>query len=387
MYRSSEKKILVIDDEEIVRDTVTGYLEDSGFQVIEADDGARGIEQFDIHKPSLVLCDLKMPKKDGIEVLKHVMESPHQVPFIVLSGAGVMADVVQALRLGASDYLFKPLSDLAVLELSIKKNLAQAQLGQELEDYRQQLEVSNTQLRNELDAGRNIQLQLFPLNSLTFQGWNFEYILQPSHYLSGDFVDYFPVSDSEVFFYIADVSGHGVSSAIIALMIKNFIDLARREMEIKQDKSLFELSSIFSSLNLHLLSLGFGRHATLFAGILNVENSELIYCSAAHFPTPIEVKKTGTNVFPVDGLAVGLFEDAEYQTRTCSMTDSYGLFLCSDGILEIIDAPNLMEKESSLGNLVKDNCNKLSAISEKLGLNQVSEVPDDITILTINKIG
>jgi len=387
MCRSSGKKILVIDDEEIVRDTVTGYLEDSGFQVIEADNGALGVQKFDQHKPSLVLCDLKMPQKDGIEVLKHVMDSSNQVPFIVLSGAGVMADVVQALRLGASDYLFKPLSDLAVLEHSIKKNLEQAQLSQELEDYRQQLEVSNTQLRNELDAGRNIQLQMLPTNALIFDGWSFEYVLQPSHYLSGDFVDYFPVSDSEVFFYIVDVSGHGVSSAIIAMMIKNFIDLARREMEIKKDKSLYDLSSILSALNLHLISLGFGQHATLFAGILNSRDNTLTYCSAAHFPTPIEFYQSKTNAFPVDGLAVGLFEEAEYHIKTRSLIESGGFFLCSDGILEIIDAPNLIEKESRLNVLVKENRNNIGAISEVLGLNQVSEVPDDITILTINKIG
>lgn len=385
--QTKAEKILVIDDEEFVRDTVTGYLEDSGFEVLEAENGSDGIAVFDAEQPALVLCDLRMPHKDGIDVLKHIMSKNSDTPFIVLSGAGVMADVVEALKQGASDYLFKPLSDMAVLEHSIKKNLERARLRIELDNYRTQLEQTNNVLQNELDAGRKIQQKMLPQNSLNIGNWRFEYLLNPSHFLSGDFVEYFPITESDVFFYIVDVSGHGVSSAIVTMIIKNFIDLAKREMEIRRDRSLFDLSTLLKRLNLHLINLGFGRHATMFAGILNSKDESISYCSAAHFPTPIVISLEHCEAFPTDGMAVGLFEDAQYITRYRSLSEVEGFFFCSDGILEIIDAASLVEKESKLLQLVKESGNSITTFSDIINLSQVDVVPDDITILSLNRNG
>ena len=103
-----EATLLVIDDEEPVRSTIVAYLEDSGYNVIEASNGEEGLKMFFEHQPDLILCDLRMPRMDGLVVLERVIAHSAEVPFIVVSGAGVMNDVVDALKLGASDYLFKP---------------------------------------------------------------------------------------------------------------------------------------------------------------------------------------------------------------------------------------------------------------------------------------
>ena len=131
------------------------------------------------------------------------------IPVIVVSGAGVMDDVVQALRLGASDYLVKPILDMAMLEHSVQRNLALVTLEKQNQQYRDHLESVNRELRNGLDelrsdqqAGRQVQMKMLP-EFVEKQGLSFKHIIKPSLMLSGDFLDYFPLDDEHFGFYIA----------------------------------------------------------------------------------------------------------------------------------------------------------------------------------------
>ncbi|HAW13664.1 MAG TPA: fused response regulator/phosphatase, partial [Cellvibrionales bacterium] len=79
-------KVLIIDDDENVRHSIASYLRDSGYQTCEAADGEEGLATMAIEKPELVLCDLRMPKLDGINVLKVIADAYSHVPIIVISG-------------------------------------------------------------------------------------------------------------------------------------------------------------------------------------------------------------------------------------------------------------------------------------------------------------
>lgn len=114
-------KLLIIDDDDVVRASLAAYLEDSGFSVLQASNGLQGIQMFEQENPDLVVCDLRMPQMGGLELIRQVTAIAPQTPVIVVSGAGVMSDAVEALRLGAADYLIKPLEDLAVLEHSVRR--------------------------------------------------------------------------------------------------------------------------------------------------------------------------------------------------------------------------------------------------------------------------
>jgi sigma-B regulation protein RsbU (phosphoserine phosphatase) len=115
-------RLLIIDDEAMVRDSMEAYLEDSGYSVVAVDSGRAGLEILETQSIDLILCDLRMPNLDGLQVLQSVKQRSDNIPVIVVSGAGVMDDVVQALRLGASDYLVKPIIDMVTLEHSVKRN-------------------------------------------------------------------------------------------------------------------------------------------------------------------------------------------------------------------------------------------------------------------------
>lgn len=101
-------KILIIDDEKPIRNTLRDILQYEKFEVIEAADGADGIRMFIEHSPDLVLCDIKMAKMDGLEVLAKLQELDPDTPVVMISGHGTIETAVEALKSGAYDYIAKP---------------------------------------------------------------------------------------------------------------------------------------------------------------------------------------------------------------------------------------------------------------------------------------
>lgn len=141
MTAHTRSSILIIDDEAIMRESIAVYLEDSGYTISEASDGHTGLERFATLEPDLVLLDLRMPGMDGLEVLSEIGARDSDVPVIVVTGAGGMQDAVAALRLGAFDFITKPIIDMAVLEHAVRRGLDRRSLVRENRRYRQGLET------------------------------------------------------------------------------------------------------------------------------------------------------------------------------------------------------------------------------------------------------
>lgn len=137
---ASGAKILIIEDEPIMRKSIATYLGDSGYHMIQAEDGKKGFEMYQAEDPDLILLDLRMPGMDGLDVLSRVMTESPETPVIVVTGEGGMGDAVSALRLGAQDFITKPIMDMAILEHAAEKALEKARLLRENQEYREYLE-------------------------------------------------------------------------------------------------------------------------------------------------------------------------------------------------------------------------------------------------------
>jgi len=114
--------ILIIDDEKAIRNVLKEILTNEGFTVEEATDGEEGLKKFNSASYDVVLCDIKMPKLDGIEFLQKVIETQTEVPVIMISGHGNIETAVDAVKKGAFDYIAKP-PDLNRLLITIRNAL------------------------------------------------------------------------------------------------------------------------------------------------------------------------------------------------------------------------------------------------------------------------
>ena len=135
-------KILIIDDEKNIRNTLREILEYEKYEVDEAPDGEKGIEMINEKEYHVVLCDIKMPKLDGLEVLEKVMETGTDVPFIMISAHGTIETAVEATKKGAFDFIEKP-PDLNRLLLSIRNALDRSNLVNEAKILKRKISRSN----------------------------------------------------------------------------------------------------------------------------------------------------------------------------------------------------------------------------------------------------
>ena len=385
-------RLLVIDDDAAVRDSMAAYLQELGYSVEQVGDGRRSLEVFEQNPPDAVLLDLKLPGLDGLEVLKILRQHPANVPVIVVSGSGVTNDVVQALRYGASDYLIKPITDMEVLEHSVARSVQQNRLQRENQRYRQQLEDANRELRQSLSAlqqdqqaGRHVQLKMFPARPLTFGDYQISHKIFPSLFLSGDFVDYFTVGEHRVVFFIADVSGHGASSAFLTVLLKNLFARKRSDYGHWADQTILSPAAMLSQANRELLATEIGKHVTLCVGVLDTAENSLLYSVAGHLPAPILWAPDACRYLKGDNPPIGLFEDAEYAEEQLQLPPQFILTLFSDGILETIAAEGLLAKEEALLEILRGGFNNMDALVDALGLQGVKEAPDDIALLLIAK--
>lgn len=119
--------ILIIDDEKAIRKTLTEILSFEGYKMDEAADGEEGLKKFKEKTYDLVLCDIKMPKLDGIEFLQKAGETNPDVPIIMISGHGNIETAVEAVKKGAYDYISKP-PDLNRLLITIRNAMDKSTL-------------------------------------------------------------------------------------------------------------------------------------------------------------------------------------------------------------------------------------------------------------------
>ncbi|MEJ2041254.1 MAG: response regulator, partial [Desulfosarcinaceae bacterium] len=140
MTPQTDAYILLIDEDDLIRDRIASDLIEIGFRVIQCADGLSGLAAVARGKPEVVLLDLRMPEMDGLDVLHQLKETDKELPVIVVTGAGVLKDAIEALRMGAFDFISKPIIDMAILEHSVRKALERTTLRRENRRYREHLE-------------------------------------------------------------------------------------------------------------------------------------------------------------------------------------------------------------------------------------------------------
>ncbi|TES86260.1 MAG: sigma-54-dependent Fis family transcriptional regulator [Candidatus Aminicenantes bacterium] len=114
------KSVLVIDDDPLIRKTLSSYLSKKGFEAVAAEDGEEGIQKYEEHIPDLVILDIRLPDVDGLEVLGRIREKDPNASIIIMTAYDDMKTTIEAIKLGAFEYLVKPL-DYVELDLTIDK--------------------------------------------------------------------------------------------------------------------------------------------------------------------------------------------------------------------------------------------------------------------------
>jgi len=383
-------RVLVIEDDDVFRELEIHYLGRRGYELAGAASGETGLALFERETFDVVLCDLRLPGMDGLDVLAAIKERAPELPVIVVSGASALDDAIQALKLGAWDFVTKPMDSLSLLDRALQQVLERADLLRQNRAYRERLETLNrqleralAQLRADAEAGRALQQKLLPDDAARIGAWTLSRRLWPSTYLSGDFVDYFPIDDRRVALYIADVSGHGAASAILTVMLKTLVTQYRDAHTREGDETILLPHRALARLDRDLRQLALPNHVAAIFGVLDLESRELTLSGAGHYPYPLVCEGGSWRAEACPGRPLGLFEGNEYASRTIALAPGARVLLASDGVLEVVEGESLDAQVELLGRALVDAGGDLERLATRLGLDKGRELPDDAALLLV----
>ncbi len=382
--------ILTIEDEAAVRRSLVAHLEDLEYDFIEAATGVEGVELFHKTKPDLVLCDLRLPGMDGLDVLSAIAETSPDTPIIIVSGANQVGDAIQALKRGAWDYITKPIVDFQILDTSIERALNRARLIKENRDYQKHLETLNQelsvalgQLREDEEAARALQSSLLPPPEVQYGDYLFRRKLLPSLLLSGDFVDYFLIGTAEVGFYIADISGHGAASAFVTVMLKTLFEKHLDAFQRSQEEVIRQPHEMLDHLNRAIYQSPIEKYLTIFYGVLDIREHRLRFCSGGQFPYPMLFDGEQFSTLTSHDKPVGLFEDSIYTQHQIDFQPVQQFLMISDGILELFPRDSARRRTEWLLQMVSRGASGIDELVERFDIERLDEIPDDIAFLSI----
>lgn len=337
------------------------------------------------HRRSLVLVNCANGGAEALDAVQRLHDEcqASHLALVCSKRLPTQRTIVDAMRLGVRD----------VIECGRGFDRAGAQIRALLSRFESdefesgELKRHLQEIERDQESGRYIQRRLLPTTPFDIGPWRLEYRIVPSLMLSGDFVDYFRLDDDCFCFYMADVSGHGASSALVTVMIRDFVRrLARAETEAVVEDPSCVLEALNQDLILNDISR-ISKHVTMHIGIVDVVRRRLQYANGGHFPTAVLAQRTESGFLDQPGRPLGLFGDARYQSKTYALDGSgtVQIFLMSDGVLEFMGRKSLPDKEAVLLKAAADSRAGGEMLWDLLRFDDSVQFRDDVSFLSIRE--
>lgn len=294
------------------------------------------IEDIDLYDPTII----------AIADIQDYLDYKWTLPTIVLAFENEGSALAQAWELGAlAGWMWNKLPSNP--QQSLLKIDAQYKRNQDSRD---------------LPSAAELQKRLLP-NPIELQNYTVETFFQPSAYLSGDWFDYWKISDKEVMFYLADVSGHGVTSSLLTSWMAAFHGRAKTPR------------GLIKKLNGMLVQENIEKHITMIAGILNLETHQLRWSSAGHYPPAIIFEPNqAPKILHTSSFPLGLTEELKVEEHECVLNRHARFIICSDGALEPFNGG------------LNDQFTQLVYHLQNQSFEAPEHVADDIAILSLRRM-
>ena len=354
------RQVLVVDDSRAQRRLVSSALLRLGYQVAEAGSGAEALEFCRRVPVDLIVSDWMMPGMDGLAFCRafRALERDSYGYFILLTSKSGKGEVSLGLDAGADDFLAKPV-DAGELRARIAAGERILRTERELTEKNRLIGTALAEIQSLYDAldrdlieARKLQQSLIRERHRDFGAAEVSLLLRSSGHVGGDLVGFFPIDERRIGLYAIDVSGHGVTSAIMTARLAGlFTNTAPgRNIALVQDGPGHRLRApdeVASTLNrLMLEEVKTDQYLTLLYAEVDLASGRVTLVQAGH-PHPAVQRACGRIEFlGHGGLPVGLIADARYQNVSITLRPGDRLIIMSDGITECTGpAGNLLAEE------------------------------------------
>jgi sigma-B regulation protein RsbU (phosphoserine phosphatase) len=382
--------VLVVDDEAPIRDILGFYLKRAGFHVLMAENGRKALEEMDKIQPDLIISDLRMPELSGDEFCRTVKGNPvtRDIYFVLVSALDGSVNKISGLNLGADDMISKPFH---AQEVMAKVESAFRIIGMQKEIKRQNSELTRFQdrMNAELALAANLQMGLLPPLPGRAPGIRYTHRYLPADGIGGDIYAITPLPDGSAALMIADVSGHGVTAALISAMVKTSF-----ESHVRLGGGPLDWAKGMNrDIALNTLPEQF---ATALVAQLDPRKHSLCYVVAGHTaPMRIQGGVTGglhrPELLPGKGFMLGIDEHLPF-TEQCAPYEIGDRFVFyTDGLVEVERVDRSFLAEEGLVRLSSELPEDPDAAAGQLvrqaqEYNAPNTFGDDVTLVVLDRL-
>jgi len=346
------RRVMVVDDSRVQRKILSTQLARTGFAVTEAGSAEEALQLCEAHPPDLVISDWMMPGMTGIELCQRLRAHvrSHYVYFILLTSKTETAEIARGLEGGADDFLIKPVSG-DELRARVTAGARILRMERELTDKNRLLSSTLAELQTLYDSidrdlveARKLQQSLVRERFRDFGAAEVSLLLRPSGHVGGDLVGFFPINDRRVGVFSIDVSGHGITSALMTARLVGYLSGNSPDQNlalVPSDDGGFDArdpGDLAAQLNrIVLREMQTETYFTLAYADVDLVTGEAALVQAGH-PHPVVLRADGRAEFlGGGGLPIGLVEGATFESFRVRLDPGDRLFLMSDGITEAED--------------------------------------------------
>ncbi|MFW8593845.1 PP2C family protein-serine/threonine phosphatase [Cribrihabitans neustonicus] len=366
----SIRRVLVVDDSRLQRRILVASLKKWGFTVTEAESGEEAMEICANEPPDLILSDWMMPGMNGLEFCRsfRAQSKDDYAYFILLTSKSEKNEVAEGLDAGADDFLTKPVSSdelrarISAGERILRMQRELSQKNRIVSETLDELQRVYDAIDKDLIQARKIQESLVPELSKDFGSSTVSLLLKPCGHIGGDLVGMFSPGVNRIGFYSIDVSGHGITSAMMTARLGGYLSSNYFDQNVGMEKrfnrfyALRQPEEVASLLNARLIAdTGIEEYFTMAYCIADLRSGVLKMVQAGH-PHPLLLRKDGSAEFiGKGGVPVGLISGVSYSQEEVVMKRGDRLLLYSDGFTEARLEDGSMLEAEGLIELVR-NC-------------------------------
>ncbi len=323
--------VLVVDDEPVVRLSLSARLKRLGYHVIEASDGRVGLDLLRRERPDLTILDWMMPGMDGPTFCEQVRQDPElqSSQIILMTGHDQPDQIAEGLARGADDFLSKSASKQEITA-RVQAGMRTAKLLRTLEQARDEIQRKQEALERELQSAAEYVESLLPLQGHVLPGVRVVHAYRPSLALGGDLFNVVPWGDRLMGLYLLDASGHGVSPALRSASLSTFL---------RGDSLLHQVGSndpgvILTEANKRFPLTEDGNYFTIIFARLDLDSHRLSYATAGHGGAFIHRQSGTITRLTQPGLPLGFDITNIYSAAETIIEPGDRLFFLSDGLYE-----------------------------------------------------
>lgn len=275
----SGKKILIVEDEFVFRSLLDNYLAALGAEMILADDGLQALEKLNQSSCDLMVCDLEMPRMNGLKLVELLRSRGNTLPILVISATDNMADIAHVLRLGVQDVLLKPLKDFGQLREAVYECLYPSMFTSKVEEDEQLFQDWDALVRDPHVAAKLLK-QLQPPVQQEIANCRINYRQLTMAEQSGLVLDIAALSEKDLAFYCLDVTRAGDNGVLAALLLRALFNGLLQDQLSGQAQRLPELNGLLKQVNQLLRQANLKGQFPLLVGYYHQGLKNLILVSA-----------------------------------------------------------------------------------------------------------